>query len=116
MRQQHPFVRDSGQGEAVLCLHSSTSSSRQWIPLMERLAANHRVLAPDLCGQGRNTGPGGGGDALEEDVGLIEALAGNLPVHVVGHSYGGAVALRYTMRHPARVRSLTLYELSLIHI
>src|SRR5215510_5422327 len=117
MRQQHPFVRDSGgQGHPVLCVHSSTSSSKQWIPLMDRLAGDYRVIAPDLCGQGRNTGLCGGADALEEDVRLIEGLAHDVPVHVVGHSYGGAVALRYSMRHPARVRSLTLYEPAAWHL
>lgn len=116
MLQQHPFVRESGQGEAILCLHSSTSSSRQWIPLMEQLAANFRVLAPDLCGQGRNTGLAAAGDALEEDLGLIESVAGETPVHVVGHSYGGAVALRYALRHPQRLLSLTLYEPAAWHL
>jgi pimeloyl-ACP methyl ester carboxylesterase len=83
---------------------------------MDRLAGNFRVLAPDLCGQGRNTGLGADGDALEEDVGLIEEVAAGVPVHVVGHSYGGAVALRYSMRHPGRVRSLTLYEPAAWHL
>ena len=116
MRAQYPFVRDAGEGETVLCVHSSTSSSKQWIGLMERLAGSYRVLAPDLCGQGRNTGLGGDGDALEEDVRLIERVADGAPVHVVGHSYGGAVALRYSMRHPRRVRSLTLYEPAAWHL
>jgi pimeloyl-ACP methyl ester carboxylesterase len=116
MQQRYPFVRQAGRGESVLCLHSSTGSSKQWMALMERLAPVCRVIAPDLAGQGRNTWPGGSGDALEEDVRLAEEVAGETPVHLVGHSYGGAVALRYALRHPQRVRSLVVYEPALWHL
>ena len=40
-----PFVREAGQGPAVVCLHSNASSSSQWRALMERLSPVHRVVA-----------------------------------------------------------------------
>lgn len=83
---------------------------------MERLAPQCHVLAPDLAGHGRTTWQDRGANALEEDLALVEALAGGEAVHLVGHSYGGAVALRYAMRHPHRVRSLALYEPAVWHI
>jgi len=116
MHQAAPFVRQSGEGPAVLCLHSSAGSSGQWVPLMERLSAGYRVIAPDLHAHGRNTWPGGGGNALEEDMRLVEAIAGDAPAHLVGHSYGGALALRYAMRRPERVLSLVLYEPAVWHL
>lgn len=115
MLPQHPYVREAGDGESVVCLHASTSSSRQWLALSERLSGSHRVLAPDLSGHGRNAWQGDG-NALEDDVRLVEALAGSEAVHLVGHSYGGAVALRYALRHPRRVLSLSLYEPAAWHL
>ena len=116
MPPHYPFVRESGHGEAVLCLHASTSSSRQWAGLIERLSPACRVVAPDLAGQGRTAWQDRGANALEEDLHLVESVAGGEAVHLVGHSYGGAVALRYAMRHPQRVRSLVLFEPAVWHL
>lgn len=116
MHPYYPFVRESGHGEAVICLHASTSSSRQWSALIERLAPQCHVLAPDLAGHGGTAWQDRGANALEEDLRLVEAVAGGETVHLVGHSYGGAVALRYAMRHPHRVRSLVLYEPAMWHL
>lgn len=116
MHSSNPFVRTSGHGEPVVCLHASTSSSRQWIPLIERLAPRRRVIAADLAGQGRTPAPEPSMNALEEDLRVVDAVAGGQAVHLVGHSYGGAVALRYAMRYPHRVRSLSLYEPAVWHI
>ena len=116
MHTHYPFVREAGRGEAVICLHASTSSSKQWSALMERLSPGCRMLAPDLAGQGRTAWQDRGANALEEDLRLVEAVAAGEPIHLVGHSYGGAVALRYAMRHPQLVRSLALYEPAVWHI
>jgi pimeloyl-ACP methyl ester carboxylesterase len=116
MHSHYPFVRQSGHGEAVVCLHASTSSSRQWGALIERLEPACHVLAPDLAGHGGTAWQDRGANALEEDLRLVEAVAGGEAVHLVGHSYGGAVALRYAMRHPQRVRSLVLYEPAMWHL
>ena len=111
LSRPRPFVRETGDGPLVICLHASTSSSKQWMALMARLdSEGYRVLAPDLCAQGKTAWRGASSNALESDAGLVESIAGGEAAHVVGHSYGGAVALEYAMRHPRRVRSLALYE------
>lgn len=107
------FVRESGGGPAVLCLHSSGASSRQWDALAARLAARHRVLAADLAGHGKSPG-WGAGEAPSLD-GEVERLAPAVasaegPLHLVGHSYGAAVAMKLALAHPGRVASLALYE------
>lgn len=88
-------------------------SSRQWRSLSERLAASHRVLAPDFLGSGKN--PPWSDDVpfgYELDVALVaKALdALDAPVHLVGHSYGGLVALALARTLPHRVRSLAVYD------
>ena len=108
-----PFCRESGAGPGVVCLHSNASSSSQWRALMERLAQRHRVLAPDTHGAGK--GPAWPEDrplALADEVSLLEPIfaRAGAPFSLVGHSYGGAVALVAALRQPQRLNALVLYE------
>jgi pimeloyl-ACP methyl ester carboxylesterase len=82
---------------AVVLLHSSGSSGRQWSALVERLQPRFRPLAVDL--QGR--------DDVSLVVQTLQRLGG---AHLVGHSYGGAVAMMVAARRPALVRSLATFE------
>src|SRR5687768_12960182 len=108
-----PFVRVAGDGPAVLCLHSTGSSSRQWTRLTERLSKRFRVISADLISHGRSRSWARGEaptldaelDALST---VLESEAG--AVHVVGHSYGGAVAIRLALRHPGRVATVSVFE------
>src|SRR5262245_10400743 len=47
------YFREAGSGTAVVCIHSSASTSGQWRPLMEYLADRFRVIAVDLYGSGK---------------------------------------------------------------
>ena len=107
-----------GAGAPVLCLHSSTGSQAQWRTLADRLADRAEVITPDLYGHGRSPAwPEGAANTLDTDaravVALVQSQRPRLAqegLHLVGHSYGGAVALRIALRHPRLVRSLTVYE------
>lgn len=104
-------ARRVGSGPVVVCLHSSGSSSSQWRELAGELARDHHVIAPDLLGHGRSPASHRAEDALVQDAAQVAALiAEHENVHLVGHSYGAAVALRVALAQPARVRSLALYE------
>jgi lipase len=96
---------------AVL-LHGTASTGGQWKSLTAWLAPSHLVLAPDLPGYGTAKEQVGGADDLLADaapaIALIEAQGG--PAHLVGHSYGGAVALAIAMHRPDLVCSLSLIE------
>jgi pimeloyl-ACP methyl ester carboxylesterase len=96
----------------VLCIHSFASSSRQYRGLAGRLAPRFEVVAADLYGHGER--PAWRGEhpfTLADEAAYFEAL---LPqdgmLHLVGHSYGAAVALRIAARHRSRIRSMALYE------
>ena len=95
----------------VVLLHSSASSSRQWQPLMQALEPSFRVHALDLHGHGerpawRGTSP----LTLADEAALAQHVMTAGPVHLVGHSYGAAVALKLALLHPQRVRSLVAFE------
>jgi pimeloyl-ACP methyl ester carboxylesterase len=112
-REGDRFYREAGAGEPIVFLHCSSGSSGAWAPVMGQLGPGYRLLAPDLLGYGRNTPwPREGVLAPDGELGIVEALldVADQPVHLVGHSYGGTVALSLASRFPRRVASLTLIE------
>ena len=102
-----------GSGEPVVLVHCSSSSHRQWRSLWELLQENHRVIAVDMLDWG-------GTDAwseeretlLEDEAALIREIIkeSDEKVHLVGHSYGGAVSYHLAVTSPERFKSLTLNE------
>jgi pimeloyl-ACP methyl ester carboxylesterase len=98
----------------ILLLHSSGSSPRQWSGLVERLRARHRIEAPALIGHDGHPGWRGARPSLTAEVEeLLATISFDEPVHVVGHSYGAAVAVKVALSGLIDVRSLTVYEPSL---
>jgi pimeloyl-ACP methyl ester carboxylesterase len=107
------FVRESGQGPAVICLHSNASHSGQWRGLADRLSSRFRVLAVDSYGSGKTADwPSDRFIQLSDEVELIapvlEQASG--PYFLVGHSYGAGIALKAALANPSRVAGLALYE------
>ena len=77
------------------------------------LARTRRVLMYDLRGHGRSERPDTGYGVRQQAADLavlVERFAGSEPVTLVGHSYGGVIALRYALDHPGRVDRLVLVE------
>jgi pimeloyl-ACP methyl ester carboxylesterase len=107
------YFREAGSGPAVVCLHCSASTSGQWRPLMEQLADRYHVIAPDLYGSGKTPAwPGERPLWLDDQVALLAYAferAGER-FHLVGHSYGGAIALKAALRLSTKLKSLVLYE------
>jgi pimeloyl-ACP methyl ester carboxylesterase len=98
---------------SVVCLHASASSGRQWRALETRLAGRYRVSAPDLYGAGGSPPwPGEASLSLADEVARLEPIfaAAGESFHLVGHSYGGAVAAHAALANPDRIRSLVLIE------
>src|SRR5579875_2935684 len=67
----------AGQGPAVLLLHGFPHTWQLWEPVMDRLAARYRVIAPDLRGLGASSRAATGYDAqtlADDAAGLLDAL------------------------------------------
>jgi pimeloyl-ACP methyl ester carboxylesterase len=107
----------------TLALHCSGASGRQWRRLQEQGAGAIRVIAPDLYGAASvGNWPaqwhGQHAFSLADEAERILSLRelGDCPLHLVGHSYGGGVALKIAAMAPERIASLSLYEPSAFHL
>ena len=109
VRVDHATDRAAHRPTLVL-LHASASSARQWDALAQSLHGQFDVHAIDLHGHGQR--PAAAHPlSVHDDAALARAVlerAGG--GHVIGHSYGAAVAVHLTAAAPQLVRSLALYE------
>jgi len=97
---------EAGEGEPLLLVHGLGGSAANWLALAPLLLPGRRLIVPDLPGHG-------GSDPLPAAARLTayaDALAPLLdgPAGVVGHSLGGAIALRLAIRRPRLVSALVL--------
>jgi pimeloyl-ACP methyl ester carboxylesterase len=104
----------AGTGDPVLFLHGFLFDGRQFAAQVDALRDRYRCVSVDFRGQGRSA-PGRGGYQVEQhvaDVLTVIRKLGLAPVHLVGLSMGGFVAMRIAARQPDLVRSLTLLNTS----
>lgn len=116
-------MKTSGQGQPVLLLHSSLSSHKQWLPLVSLLSEHYQLLLPDLLGYGSNQTA-----ALQqfpthslavEAEALLSQIPSALlqqPMLLIGHSFGGAVALHLARTGKIKLKALILYEPVAFHL
>lgn len=106
-------VAESGDGTPIVFLHSGAGEARDWRRLIAALPAGYRSAALDFYGCGATPAwPGPTALTIDDQAQLVAALARSLggPVHVCGHSYGGAVALRFVATQPELVHTVSLIE------
>ena len=103
----------------VIALHCSGAGAGQWRQLGDALDSRYELAAPEHYGCD-SAGPWSGEHAFtlaDEAARTIEIIdRSSCKVHLVGHSYGGGVALRVAVERPNRIASLTLYEPSAFHL
>jgi pimeloyl-ACP methyl ester carboxylesterase len=107
----HPLsYADVGTGPAVLFVHGLLGSHRHWTQLMHTLAAERRLIAPDLFGHGASAKPVGD-YSLGSHAATLRDLLDRLEVDrvtLVGHSLGGGIAMQFCYLFPDRVNRLVL--------
>lgn len=102
---------ETGSGEPVLLLHGYPESHHAWRHQLEPLARTRRVIAPDWFGWGASEKRLDVPYDLETEIGRLEQVldAFELPAaDLIGHDYGGVLALGLATRKPERVRRLAV--------
>ena len=94
----------AGSGPALLLLHGIGSNSGTWDRVITELARDHTVIAPDLLGHGGSAKPRGDYSLGGYANGMRDLLTvlGVERVSVVGHSFGGGVAMQFAYQFPER--------------
>lgn len=105
--------QERGDGPALLFLPGSYSTAAAWRPIQRLLEPRWRLVTTSLRGYGESAdtrSPENFG--MQHEVGLVEALCRQVgqPVHLVGHSFGGTVALAAALAATVPVASLSLFE------
>jgi pimeloyl-ACP methyl ester carboxylesterase len=96
-----------GRGGTVVLVHAGIADSRMWTPFAGLLAEDRRVVRYDLRGYGRSELPAGPFSHVD-DLSAVIAATSDGPVHLIGASMGGRVALDLALERPGVVRSLVL--------
>jgi pimeloyl-ACP methyl ester carboxylesterase len=102
--------RVAGAGPPLLLIHGIGDSSRTWDEVMPTLARHHLVIAPDLLGHGESDKPRADYSVAAYANGMRDLLSVlNVErVTVVGHSFGGGVAMQFAYQFPERTERLVL--------
>jgi pimeloyl-ACP methyl ester carboxylesterase len=111
-----PDCLDAGTGPLVVMLHASLSNARQWSALAASLERRYSTRALNLFGYGRTPAwPTPAGPTLDDYAELVLAAipAGADGMTLIGHSFGGAVAMQAARRLGGRARNLVLLEPSI---
>ena len=104
-------LRHYGHGpQAALALHCSLAHAGEWSALGAALDDLVTITACDLPGHGRAPDWVPGTDLGDAALAVAEAALPPGQVDLIGHSFGGGVALRLALAHPGRVRRLVLIE------
>ena len=107
------FYKTMGSGEPIVVLHGGPGfDHRQFLPYIWELAARHKVILFDQRGTGLSSGPIDSKsisiDSFIADIEGVRNAFGIERMNLLGHSWGGILAMHYGVRHPENLRSLVL--------
>lgn len=106
----------SGTGPPLVLLHGFTGSTETWTPLCAALDTRFTTIAVDLPGHGRSSVPTDPArfalTRFADDLRRVLDILGVTRAAVLGYSLGGRAALRFALRHPARIAALILESAS----
>ena len=103
---------DLGKGVPTLFLHGIPDSGAVWKDVTRVVSSSYRCVVPDLPGFGRSEVPPGFQVTLNGMAEFIDAFLAAVgisePVNLVVHDIGGPFGLAWAVRHPEKVKSITI--------
>ncbi len=114
------FFKTMGSGEPLVVLHGGPGfDHRQFLPYIWELAEQHKVILYDQRGTGLSSGPVNAEsisiDTFIADIEAVREAFGIEKMNLLGHSFGGILAMHYGIRHPDNLRSLVLASTAASH-
>ncbi|WP_061026164.1 pyrimidine utilization protein D [Bradyrhizobium sp. CCH5-F6] len=97
-----------GHGTPVLLSAGMGGSGSFWAPQLDALTERHQVILYDHVGTGRSARSDRSIAGMADDIASVLDHANVDAAHVVGHAIGGIVGMELALRHPKRLRSLTI--------
>ena len=104
------YYSTCGAGEPLVMIHGVALDSRYWLDIPQFLGTKFTVVTYDLRGHGQSFVPDTG-YSYRDHVGDLKALLKTLgykKIHLVGHSLGAAIAIKFALEHPDDVRTMVL--------
>lgn len=104
------YYKEYGQGEPVIFLSGVMMSTSSWSPFINIVSKDYRMITVDLIDQGRSSN-GDSSYTIDVQVEILKKVVDELKlenINLVGMSYGGKVALAFTVKYQDRVKSLTV--------
>lgn len=109
--------KTAGEGPAVLILHGWGGSSDSWLKIQEILSQKgFSVICPDLPGFGKSSNPlvpWSNDDYVNLISNFIDKLSLN-KFFLIGHSFGGGLAVKFTIKYPEKIQGLILSDAAII--
>lgn len=107
------YFEQQGSGSPIVFIHGSFALTSTWKKMVEQLAVNHHCISIKLPGHGMPDPNDFSEPTIETELSIIEQVihrVSNEPIHLVGHSYGGVVALAQALKGNLALSQMTLFE------
>ncbi|XOV77886.1 MAG: alpha/beta fold hydrolase [Aestuariibacter sp.] len=108
------YFSEQGSGPPIIFIHGSYATTATWKKMVEQLAASHRCILIKLPGHCGTTDPDDfANPTIETELAIVEQVASLLPdepIHLVGHSFGGVIALAQALKGNLNISQLSLFE------
>jgi pimeloyl-ACP methyl ester carboxylesterase len=108
------YYEEQGSGSPIVFIHGSYATTSTWKKMVDSLAEKHHCICIKLPGHGGMPDPTDFAEPLmETELAIIEQVVSKLttePIHLVGHSFGGVIALAQLLKGSLEIAEITLFE------
>ncbi|GGX66443.1 alpha/beta fold hydrolase [Saccharospirillum salsuginis] len=108
------YFDEQGSGSPIILIHGSYATASTWKKMVDQLAASHRCISIKLPGHCGTPDPDDFiNPTIETELDIVKKVVNSLteePVHLVGHSFGGVVALAQALKNNINISRLSLFE------